>query len=192
MPESRESLTQENRLSLESMDLPSDDYLHCEPEYPEDFGESRLNMSRDSAKSIESLNTLLMSMPEISIPPPVHNPLPLQCLAASALPAELKREIDVVIAEYALSAGCEPESDASCCQQAQLLLRQSAAAMSLDSQLESDAGQPGDHSATDLDDINFTTCTCDGVSGDDYLPVLCKSILHDCTYRFAFSSGIQI
>ena len=69
-----------------------------------------LNRSRDSAKSIESLNTLLMSMPEISIPSPVRNPLPLQCLAASALPAELRREIDGLIAECALF--CEDQDQA--------------------------------------------------------------------------------
>ena len=103
MPESILYSTQENGISLEAMDISMDDREAADPA-SEGIVESRLNMSRDSAKSVESLNTLLMSMPEISIPPPVHNPLPLQCLAASALPVELKREIDVVIAECALSA----------------------------------------------------------------------------------------
>lgn len=103
MPESRESVSQESRLSQESMDLPMDynDDFDVDPENAEDgLVESSLNRSRDSAKSIESLNTLLMRMPEIHIPTLVHNPLPLQCLAASALPPELRREIDGVIAEY--------------------------------------------------------------------------------------------
>ena len=100
MPEGTVSSMQEGQFSLQPVDFSMDDFereaglLEAE--------ESSLNRSRDSAKSIESLNTLLMSMPEISIPSPVRNPLPLQCLAASALPAELRREIDGLIAEYAL------------------------------------------------------------------------------------------
>ena len=95
MPEGRVSSVQEGQLDFSMDDFEREAGL-LEAE------ESILNKSRDSAKSIESLNTLLMSMPEISIPSPVRNPLPLQCLAASALPAGLRREIDGLIAEYAL------------------------------------------------------------------------------------------
>ena len=103
MPEGRVSSMQEGQpSSLQPVDFSMDDFEReaglLEPDEPE----STLNRSRDSAKSVESLNTLLMSMPEISIPSPLHNPLPLQCLAASALPMELRREIDGLIAEYAL------------------------------------------------------------------------------------------
>ena len=38
-------------------------------------------------------------LPEICIPPPLISPLPLQCLAADALPETVKREIEYVIAE---------------------------------------------------------------------------------------------
>ena len=83
---------------------------------PEDYREDdfeecdhSLNLSRNSAASVESLNTLLMSLPEISIPPPIYNPLPLQCLAASALPDAIKRDIEEVIAEVAQSPEIENE-----------------------------------------------------------------------------------
>jgi len=54
--------------------------------------------------SVESLNSLLSKMPEISIPSTLYNPLPLQCLAVNALPNGVKREIDGVIAEYTAHA----------------------------------------------------------------------------------------
>ena len=54
----------------------------------------------DRTMSVESLNTLLGKLPEISIPPTLYNPLPLQCLAANALPDGVKAEIDGVIAQY--------------------------------------------------------------------------------------------
>jgi hypothetical protein len=111
MPEGGASYIQEAQFSLQPVDFSMDDFereagLLLEPE-PE---ESSLNRSRDSAKSIESLNTLLMRMPDISIPSPVHNPLPLQCLAANALPMELRREIDGLIAECSLF--CEDQNQA--------------------------------------------------------------------------------
>lgn len=111
MPEGGTSSIQEAQFSLQPVDFSMDDFereagLLLEPE-PE---ESSLNRSRDSAKSIESLNTLLMRMPDISIPSPVHNPLPLQCLAANALPMELRREIDGLIAECSLF--CENQDQA--------------------------------------------------------------------------------
>ncbi len=39
--------------------------------------------------------------PDIIIPPPLFSPLPLQCLAADALPDAVKREIEIIVAEYA-------------------------------------------------------------------------------------------
>ena len=114
MPESSTSPTQENRLSQQSMDMPMerhDDDLSSSDNVLCLDSPGHMNTSLNSAKSVESLNTLLMSMPEISIPSPVYNPLPLQCLAVSALPAQLREEIDGVIAEYALmsTASCELE-----------------------------------------------------------------------------------
>lgn len=118
MPESVASSTQENRLSQQSMDMPmerQDDDLSCSTDThdvlcPESPGHCH-NASLNSAKSVESLNTLLMSMPEISIPALVYNPLPLQCLAVSALPDQLRREIDDVIAAYAVMSNASTE----CC-----------------------------------------------------------------------------
>ena len=104
------------------MDLPIDYQDELEADWSSHLGSS-LNRSRDSAKSIESLNTLLMSLPEISIPALEHSPLPLQCLAASALPPELRSEIDGVIARYAscLSASnSEEHLDTICAEQVQL------------------------------------------------------------------------
>ena len=51
----------------------------------------------------ESMSSL-PDIPDIFIPLPLFNPLPLQCLAANALPDELKSEIDSVIALYSGSA----------------------------------------------------------------------------------------
>lgn len=51
-------------------------------------------------KSTESLNTLLNSLPDVVIPEPLCNPLPLQCLAASALPRAIREEIDRVLDLY--------------------------------------------------------------------------------------------
>ena len=53
-----------------------------------------------STKSTESLNSLLKSLPEVVIPETLHNPLPLQCLAASALPEAVREEIDRVLDRY--------------------------------------------------------------------------------------------
>ena len=113
MPEGRASFIQD-RSTLQPMDLPMDEF-EADPCEAAGLLESSLNRSRDLAKSIESLNTLLMSMPEISIPNLVHNPLPLQCLAASALPVELRREIDGLIAEYALF--CEDYQQQGSCKE---------------------------------------------------------------------------
>lgn len=40
-------------------------------------------------------------LPDIVIPLPLHNPLPLQCLAAAALPDQVKQEIDTITDRYA-------------------------------------------------------------------------------------------
>lgn len=53
-----------------------------------------------STKSTESLNTLLSSLPEVIIPETLYNPLPLQCLAAGALPEAVREEIDQVLDHY--------------------------------------------------------------------------------------------
>ena len=50
------------------------------------------------------------NLPEISLPRPIYNPLPLQCLAASALPESVQREIDEVIALY---SAAELEAEAA-------------------------------------------------------------------------------
>ena len=55
-----------------------------------------LGTSKGKSESISSLPDI----PDIFIPLPLFNPLPLQCLAANALPDELKSEIDGVIALY--------------------------------------------------------------------------------------------
>lgn len=51
-------------------------------------------------KSTESLSSLLKRLPEVVIPEPLYNPLPLQCLAASALPETVREEIDRVLEHY--------------------------------------------------------------------------------------------
>ena len=151
MPEGRPSL-QESQLSSLSMDS-SVDYNELVSTFEESFAESRpLSKSRDSAKSVESLNTLLMSMPEISIPPLIHNPLPLQCLAANALPTELRREIDGVIAEY--SQDCSESTIDRSCQQ----LASSAAETALP-----DGGGDGverDRPSPDREQMQVSVYTC--------------------------------
>ncbi len=52
-----------------------------------------------ASKSVESLNTLLTCLPDIVIPEPLYNPLPLQCLAANALPEAICKEIEQVLRE---------------------------------------------------------------------------------------------
>ena len=49
-----------------------------------------------ASKSVESLDTLLSYLPDIVIPEPLYNPLPLQCLAANALPEAVRIEIERV------------------------------------------------------------------------------------------------
>ncbi len=73
-----------------------------EPAYHLDNSDDRdeLVSSRNSTRSLDSLDTLLMTLPDIVIPDPIRNPLPLQCLAAGALPECLRQEIDVVLKEY--------------------------------------------------------------------------------------------
>lgn len=51
-------------------------------------------------RSTDSLDDLF-NLPEIIIPPPLFDPLPLQCIAWQALPEEERREIDSVVALYA-------------------------------------------------------------------------------------------
>ena len=66
------------------------------------FADADANSENDgltASKSVESLTTLLTCMPDIVIPEPLYNPLPLQCLAANALPEAVCREIDQVLRE---------------------------------------------------------------------------------------------
>lgn len=42
----------------------------------------------------------IAGLPDIVIPPSRYNPLPLQCLAANALPNQVKDEIDRITSEY--------------------------------------------------------------------------------------------
>ena len=58
-----------------------------------------LETSKGKLAKAESISSL-PDIPDIFIPLPLFNPLPLQCLAANALPDELKSEIDGVIALY--------------------------------------------------------------------------------------------
>lgn len=62
-----------------------------------------LETSKEQLAKAESMSSL-PDIPDIFIPLPLFNPLPLQCLAANALPDELKSEIDSVIALYSGSA----------------------------------------------------------------------------------------
>ena len=55
-----------------------------------------------SSKSLDSLNTLLDKFPDIVIPEPVYNLLPLQCFAASCLPGSVRYEIDTVLREFSV------------------------------------------------------------------------------------------
>ena len=87
-----------------AMDLPFDSF---DTIAEESFSLEPLDKSA-RAMSVESLNTLLARLPEISIPPTLHNPLPLQCLAASALPDNVRNEIDGVIAQYSNLDGVDP------------------------------------------------------------------------------------
>ena len=64
--------------------------------------DSYYNCQLRATKSTESLNTLLSRLPDVVIPDPVFNPLPLQCLAASALPESVQQEIDRVLERYSL------------------------------------------------------------------------------------------
>ena len=41
-----------------------------------------------------------LGLPDIVVPRLLNSPLPLQCLAAEALPEEMKREIQVITNEY--------------------------------------------------------------------------------------------
>lgn len=66
---------------------------------------SKIKTTREEhAGSAESLTSLLAQLPDIVIPELIQNPLPLQCLAASALPETIREEIDRVLAEYSVMA----------------------------------------------------------------------------------------
>ena len=62
------------------------------------------------AKSVESLNSLLTRLPDIVIPETLHDPLPLQCLAANALPQSVREDIDSIMEQYASSLA-SPEAE---------------------------------------------------------------------------------
>lgn len=68
-----------------------------------------------ASKSVESLNTLLSYLPDIVIPEPVYNPLPLQCMAANALPEPVRKEIervrDQVIWECSIMTTTSPQKN---------------------------------------------------------------------------------
>ena len=51
-----------------------------------------------------------LDLPDIIIPAPLHNPLPLQCLAADALPKQVKEEIDRITAHYGAADAGESEA----------------------------------------------------------------------------------
>ena len=56
-------------------------------------------------RSTESLDSLDL-LPDIVIPPLLRDPLPLQCLAASALPKQLREELDSIVEQYS-GVDCE-------------------------------------------------------------------------------------
>lgn len=51
--------------------------------------------------SMESMDMFLNNLPDIYIPDPVYNPLPLQCLAENSLPESVRSEIDSILREFA-------------------------------------------------------------------------------------------
>ncbi len=96
MPESLSQLEEMNSFSICGMDSPTNLSVSYELVKSTDHDLSR----SDRTMSVESLNTILSKLPEISIPATLCNPLPLQCIAANALPENVKAEIDGVIAQY--------------------------------------------------------------------------------------------
>ena len=91
MPEGRFVLNDCLVMPESPLDLEDDCFL---PSTAAGLGTSKGKLAK--AESISSLPDI----PDIFIPLPLFNPLPLQCLAANALPDELKSEIDGVIALY--------------------------------------------------------------------------------------------
>lgn len=90
-----------------AMDLPFDS-LTFDTIAEESFSSEPIDLDKSArAMSVESLNTLLTRLPEISIPLTLYNPLPLQCLAANALPDTVRNEIDGVIAQYSNLEGVD-------------------------------------------------------------------------------------
>lgn len=57
--------------------------------------------------------TSLDTIPDIVIPLPLYNPLPLQCLAANALPEEVKMEIEEVVSQCCLEHDINSEDSVS-------------------------------------------------------------------------------
>lgn len=83
----------------------------CDREYLPGFSSRELQLRH--TKSTESLNSLLRSLPDVVIPETLYNPLPLQCLAASALPEAIREEIDGVLDRYSTvmdSSVCQLQS----------------------------------------------------------------------------------
>ena len=68
--------------------------------------ESSFELEKGSAMELSI--DILAALPEISIPSLLVDPLPLQCLAANALPDRVKREIESVTASV-----IEPNSSLS-------------------------------------------------------------------------------
>ena len=58
-----------------------------------------LSRKHSSNASTEDICAAL-GLPDIVVPRLVNSPLPLQCLAAEALPDEMKREIQLITDEY--------------------------------------------------------------------------------------------
>lgn len=72
--------------------------------YDIDSAGSQQQRRLSRAKSAESLTSLLTGLPDIVIPETLHNPLPLQCLAAASLPETVREEIDKVLDQYSVMA----------------------------------------------------------------------------------------
>lgn len=109
MPENLSQLEEMNS-STSGMDSPSN--LSVSYELVRSTADHELSRS-DRTMSVESLNTILSKLPEISIPATLCNPLPLQCIAANALPENVKAEINGVIAQYTDDTNALPGSETS-------------------------------------------------------------------------------
>ena len=86
--------------------------LHHSAKKPE---EAPISATDTSTMDNAVLDISISDLPEVSIPPPLSSPLPLQCLAANALPDQTKKEIESVIAEFNTSNSATDSSRREVC-----------------------------------------------------------------------------